>query len=105
MLVGSPGMARHVVPMLLDKLSSEVSVSKEASLKALVSGVRAFGPPGVGVHLRAIGQAMFEEVRGRGGGGKNELTHKQANSISPTAILIRESTLPQLVGLKVLKLV
>ncbi|CAN0441690.1 unnamed protein product, partial [Ectocarpus fasciculatus] len=61
-LVGSPGMAPHVLPMLLDKLSSEVSTAKEASLKAMVAGVRAFGPPGVGVHLRAIGGAMSEEV-------------------------------------------
>lgn len=64
-LVGSPGMAPHVLPMLLDKLSSEVSTAKEASLKALVAGVRAFGAPGVGVHLRAIGGGMFEEVRAR----------------------------------------
>lgn len=63
MLVGSPGMAPHVLPMLLDKLSSEVSTAKEASLKAMVAGVRAFGAPGVGVHLRAIGGAMSEEVR------------------------------------------
>lgn len=56
-------MAPHVLPMLLDKLSSEVSTAKEASLKALVAGVRAFGTPGVGKHLRAIGAAMFEEVR------------------------------------------
>lgn len=56
-------MAPHVLPMLLDKLSSEVSTAKEASLKALVAGVRAFGVPGVGKHLRAIGAAMFEEVR------------------------------------------
>lgn len=62
-LVGSPGMAKHVLPMLLDKLSSEVSTAKEASLKALVAGVRAFGAPGMGVQLRPIGQAMFEEVR------------------------------------------
>lgn len=61
-LVGSPGMAPHVLPMLLDKLSSEVSTAKEASLKALVAAVRAFGAPGVGVHLRAIGSGMFEEV-------------------------------------------
>ncbi|CAN0569625.1 unnamed protein product, partial [Laminaria digitata] len=62
-LVGSPGMARHVLPMLLDKLSSEVSTAKEASLKALVAAVRAFGAPGVGMHLRALGVAMFEEAR------------------------------------------
>lgn len=55
-------MAPHVLPMLLDKLSSEVSTAKEASLKAIVAGVRAFGAPGVGMHLRAIGAAMFEEV-------------------------------------------
>lgn len=55
-------MAPHVLPMLLDKLSSEVSTAKEASLKALVAGVRAFGAPGVGMHLRAVGGAMFEEV-------------------------------------------
>ncbi|CAN0398507.1 unnamed protein product, partial [Ectocarpus sp. 8 AP-2014] len=61
-LVGSPGMAPHVLPMLLDKLSSEVSTAKEASLKAMVAGVRAFGAPGVGVHLRAIGGAMSEEA-------------------------------------------
>lgn len=61
-LVGSRGMARHVLPMLMDKLSSEVSTAKEASLKALVAGVRAFGAPGVGLHLRGIGEAMFEEV-------------------------------------------
>eukprot|EP00904_Undaria_pinnatifida_P006781 jgi/Undpi1/3232/HiC_scaffold_15.g06606.m1 len=61
-LVGSPGMARHVLPMLLDKLSSEVSAAKEASLKALVAAVRAFGAPGMGMHLRAIGVAMFEEA-------------------------------------------
>lgn len=64
-LVGSPGMAPHVLPMLLDKLGSEVSTAKEASLKALVAGVRAFGILGVGKHLRAIGAAMFEEVRVR----------------------------------------
>ncbi|CAN0173653.1 unnamed protein product [Scytosiphon promiscuus] len=61
-LVGSPGMAPHVLPMLLDKLSSEVATAKEASLKALVAGMRAFGAPGVGIHLRAIGGAMFEEA-------------------------------------------
>lgn len=67
-------MAPHVLPMLLDKLGSEVSTAKEASLRALVAGVRAFGTPGVGKHLRAIGAAMFEEVRerregtGEGGG-------------------------------------
>lgn len=65
-LIGSPGMARHVLPMLLDKLSSEVSTAKEASLKALVAAVRAFGAVGVGMHLRAIGVAMFEEVRAWG---------------------------------------
>lgn len=62
MLVGSPGMAIHVFPMLLDKLSSEVSSAKEASLKALVAGVRTFGAAGARAHLRAIGQAMFDEV-------------------------------------------
>eukprot|EP00752_Nemacystus_decipiens_P008715 g7777.t1 len=61
-LVGSPGMAPHVLPMLLDKLGSEVSTAKEASLRALVAGIRAFGTPGVGKHLRAIGAAMFEEA-------------------------------------------
>lgn len=55
-------MAKHVLPMLLDKLSSEVSAAKEASLKALVAGFRAFGPPSIRMHLRAVGAAMFEEV-------------------------------------------
>ena len=67
-LVGSPGMARHVLPMLLDKLSSEVSTAKEAALKGLVAAVRTFAPPRAGAHLRAVGDAMFQEVR-RGSNG------------------------------------
>lgn len=58
-------MAKHVLPMLLDKLSSEVSTAKEAALKTLVAGVRAFGALGAGGNLRPIGQAMYEEVRKR----------------------------------------
>lgn len=57
-------MARHVFPMFLDKLSSEVSSAKEAALKGLVAAVRAFSVPRVGAHLRSIGDAMFQEVRG-----------------------------------------
>lgn len=68
-LIGSPGMARYVIPMLLDKLSSEVSAAKEASLKALVAGVRSFGPTGVSMHLRPMGAAVYQEVR------RNSLFH------------------------------
>ncbi|CAN0032463.1 unnamed protein product, partial [Discosporangium mesarthrocarpum] len=105
-LVGSPCMAAHAVPMMLDKLASEVPAAKEAAMKGLVASVKSFslegalgspmvsgslGDPvvagaGAGeMNIGGIGDALFEEVVR---GGDPSLSSLALSSLSEVARLI-----------------
>ena len=59
---GTPRMAPHVVPLLLEKLESTVDGAKIDALETLVVCLDGYGLEGVGEFLGVLGEAIWQEV-------------------------------------------